>query len=192
MSELPPASVPAPSPAPAAPAKPAVSATPDDSKMDRRRFLSWFGLGWLSFGAATGGALSILLRYLFPNVVFEPPTSFKAGFPNDYEIGKVDERWKEKYGVWLIRVTEGIYALSTIFTHLGCTPNWLGVDNKCKCPCHGSGFYKTGINCEGPAPPPLERYRIPLAEDGQLLIDKRKTFQQEKGEWNNPESFLSL
>src|SRR3989338_3352383 len=96
----------------------------------RRRFLSWFGLAWVSFAAATGGALSILLRFLFPNVVFEPPTSFKAGFPGDYEIGKVDERWKEKFGVWMVRVAEGIYALSTICTHLGCTPNWLDTENK--------------------------------------------------------------
>ena len=80
---------------------------------------------------------------------------------------------------------------STVGTHLGCTPNWLGGENKFKCPCHGSGFYKTGINFEGPAPRPLERYRISLAEDGQILIDKSKKFQQEKGEWNNPESFLS-
>ena len=160
--------------------------------MDRRRFLSWFGLAWFSFAAATTGALSILLRYLFPNVVFEPPTTFKAGYPGDYEIGTVDERWKSKFGVWMIRTPEGVYALSTVCTHLGCTPNWLAAENKFKCPCHGSGFYKTGINFEGPAPRPLERYRISLAEDGQILVDKSKKFQQEKGEWNSPESFLSL
>ena len=161
-------------------------------KVDRRTFLSWFGLAWVSFAAATGGALAIVLRFLFPNVVFEPPTSFKAGFPSDYEVGKVDERWKEKFGVWLVKTAEGIYALSTGCTHLGCTPNWLGGENKFKCPCHGSGFYKTGINFEGPAPRPLERYRISLSEDGQMLIDKSKKFQQEKGEWNNPESFLTV
>lgn len=175
------------------PATPAPAAPPSGgNKMDRRSFLSWFGLAWVSFAAATGGALSILLRFLFPNVVFEPPTTFKAGLPNEYEVGTVDERWKEKFGVWLVRTAEGMYALSTICTHLGCTPNWLGGESKFKCPCHGSGFYKTGINFEGPAPRPLERYRISLAEDGQVLIDKSKKFQQEKGEWNNPESFLNL
>ena len=197
MNETPSSGNPAPQPAAVPPPqvpKPAAMATiaTGEGAMDRRRFLSWFGLGWLSFAAATGGALSIVLRYLFPNVVFEPPTTFKAGLPNDYEVGKVDERWKEKFGVWMIRTAEGIYALSTICTHLGCTPNWLSNENKFKCPCHGSGFYKTGINFEGPAPRPLERYRISLAEDGQILIDKSKKFQQEKGEWNNPESFLPL
>lgn len=179
-----------PAPAKPAPANPA-NAVMGSEKIDRRTFLSWSVVAWVSFAAATGGALSIVLRYLFPNVLFEPPTSFKAGFPNDYELGVVDERWKEKFGVWMVRTAEGIYALSTVCTHLGCTPSWLGGENKFKCPCHGSGFYKTGINFEGPAPRPLERYRIGLAEDGQILIDKSKKFQQEKGEWNNPESFLT-
>src|SRR3989338_333485 len=175
-----------PQPNPPAPKKPEVISSPG-----RRQFLSWFAVAWLSFVAATSGALSLVLRFLFPNVLFEPKSTFKVGFPDDYEIGMVDERWKAKYGVWIIRVPEGIYALSTICTHLGCTTNWLGGENKFKCPCHGSGFYKTGINFEGPAPRPLERYRISRAEDGQILIDKSKKFQQEKGEWNNPESFLS-
>ena len=36
-------------------------------------------------------------------------------------------------------------------------PNWLDGEQKFKCPCHGSGFYMTGVNFEGPAPRPLER-----------------------------------
>ena len=162
------------------------------SSPGRRQFLSWFTLAWISFVAATSGALALVLRFMFPNVLFEPKSTFKAGFPDDYEVGRVDERWKDKYGVWMVRVNEGIYALSTICTHLGCTPNWLQTENKFKCPCHGSGFFKTGINFEGPAPRPLERFRIGLADDGQILIDKSKKFQQEKGEWNNPDSFLTL
>ena len=167
--------------------KPADSA----SSPERRQFLSWFAVAWIGFLAATGGALSLVLRFLFPNVLFEPKTTFKIGYPDDYEVGVVDERWKAKYGIWVVRVAEGIYALSTICTHLGCTPNWLETEQKFKCPCHGSGCYKTGINCEGPAPRPLERLKISLAEDSQILIDKSKKFQQEKGEWNNPESFLA-
>ena len=49
---------------------------------------------------------------------------------------------------------------ASVCTHLGCTPNWLEGEQKFKCPCHGSGFYKDGINFEGPAPRPLERYAI--------------------------------
>ena len=83
-----------------------------------------------------------------------------------------------------------IYALSTTCTHLGCTPNWLEREEKFKCPCHGSGFKITGINFEGPAPRPLERWAIGIGEDGQIVVDKSQKFQQEMGQWNNPESFI--
>ena len=178
---------------PQVPPKPVPSKTLEAiSSPGRRQFLSWFAVAWVGFIAATSGALSLVLRFMFPNVLFEPKSTFKAGFPDDYETGRVDERLKDKYGAWIVRVNEGIYALSTVCTHLGCTPNWLQTENKFKCPCHGSGFYKTGINFEGPAPRPLERFKIGLADDGQILIDKSKKFQQEKGEWNSPDSFLSL
>ena len=156
----------------------------------RRKFFSWMALGWLSFAAATGGFLSMIVRFLFPNVLFEPPQSFKVGFPNDFQIGEVDERFKASRGIWIVREPDGLYALSTICTHLGCTPNWLITDGKFKCPCHGSGFRKSGINFEGPAPRPLERFRIILAEDGQIIIDKSAKFQYEKGQWGHPDAYL--
>jgi cytochrome b6-f complex iron-sulfur subunit len=59
-----------------------------------------------------------------------------------------------------------------------------------KCPCHGSGFTIDGINFEGPAPRPLERYAIHVNEDGQIEVDKSRTFRQELGQWNDPESFV--
>ncbi|SVA74020.1 uncharacterized protein METZ01_LOCUS126874, partial [marine metagenome] len=63
---------------------------------------------------------------------------------------------------------------------------------KYKCPCHGSGFRKSGINFEGPAPRPLERFAISLAPDGKILVDKTKLFKWEKGEWENEESSLKI
>jgi cytochrome b6-f complex iron-sulfur subunit len=184
MNQTTPPTPPASTPAPKAPA-------PATQGMDRRKFLSWFVIAWASFAAASLGALSVVLRYLFPNVLFEPKMSFLAGLPDSYEVGQVDERWKDKYGVWMVRTPNEIYALSTTCTHLGCTPNWLPGENKFKCPCHGSGFYKTGINFEGPAPRPLERYKIALNDEGQILIDKSKKYQQEKGQWSDPDSFIA-
>lgn len=158
----------------------------------RRQFISWLAVAWTAFAAATSGALSLVFRFMFPNVLFEPKTSFVIGYPEDYEAGQVDERWKEKYGVWVVRSSSELYVLSTICTHLGCTPNWLSGENKFKCPCHGSGFYKTGINFEGPAPRPLERFRVTLTEDGQILVDKSRKFQQERGQWLDPESYVTV
>jgi cytochrome b6-f complex iron-sulfur subunit len=154
------------------------------------------GLAWGAFSAASAAALAATGRFMFPNVLNEPPQQFKAGFPSDYGMG-VDERWKEKFGVWIVRTPDdvvaraaGFYALLVTCTHLGCTPNYLAAESKFKCPCHGSGFRTSGINFEGPAPRPLERARIVLAEDGQLLVDKARKFQQELGQWADPEAFL--
>ncbi len=149
-------------------------------------------VGWAAFTGAMVAGTTAAGRLFFPNITFEPPQQFKAGFPAEYAVNKVDERFKKKYGVWIVRNERGIYVLSTVCTHLGCTPNWLEAEAKFKCPCHGSGYYATGINFEGPAPRPLERFRINVAEDGQIYVDKTAKFQFEKGQWNDPASFLEL
>ena len=83
------------------------------------------------------------------------------------------------------------WCIKTVCTHLGCTPNWLEAEQKFKCPCHGSEFYKDGINFEGPAPRPLERYAISMASDGQIDVDKSRTFQDEMGQWADPRCFIA-
>ena len=72
----------------------------DTSPLLTRR--AWMGLAWGAFSAASAAALAATGRFMFPNVLNEPPQQFKAGFPNEYGIG-VDERWKEKFGIWLVR-----------------------------------------------------------------------------------------
>jgi cytochrome b6-f complex iron-sulfur subunit len=183
--------------APAAAVKAAPTRDPDDtSPLLTRR--TWIGLAWGAFSAASAAALAATGRFMFPNVLNEPPQQFKAGFPGEYGMG-VDERWKEKFGVWLVRTPDdvsahasGFYALISTCTHLGCTPNYLGAENKFKCPCHGSGFRLTGINFEGPAPRPLERARVVLSDDGQIMVDKSRHFQFELGQWSDPEAFLKV
>ena len=168
------------------------TANTSNLNMDRKGFIKWLSIGWLAFAAATGGFFTVMIRFLFPNVLFEPPQSFKIGFPEDFEIGKVDLRFKKEFNVWVVRNDEGMYALSTVCTHLGCTPNWLTTERKFKCPCHGSGFRISGMHFEGPAPRPLERYKIEMAGDGQVIVDKTKSFKFEKGEWDREESFLKV
>jgi cytochrome b6-f complex iron-sulfur subunit len=182
---------------PAATAAKISSRDPDDSSpLVTRRV--WIGMAWGAFTAASAAALAATGRFMFPNVLNEPPQQFKVGLPSDFGMG-VDERFKESNGVWIVRTADdivhhasGFYVLNTTCTHLGCTPNFLAAESKFKCPCHGSGFRPTGINFEGPAPRPLERNRIVLAEDGQILIDKSRKFQFELGQWIDPEAFLQI
>jgi cytochrome b6-f complex iron-sulfur subunit len=156
--------------------------------VDRRSAIS-LGLGWAGFTAACAAAGGATVRFMFPNVTFEPPQQFKVGFPSAFSVG-VSEKFKSEYGVWICRNEESIYALISVCTHLGCTPNWLEGENKFKCPCHGSGFYRDGVNFEGPAPRPLERAAVKIDDDGQLLVDKNQKFLYEMGQWDNPASFV--
>ena len=179
-----------------APAPAAASAREADDTSPLLTRRAWMGLAWGAFSAASAAALAATGRFMFPNVLNEPPQQFKAGFPNEYGMG-VDERWKEKFGIWLVRTPEdvdlhasGFFALISVCTHLGCTPNFLSAENKFKCPCHGSGFRTSGVNFEGPAPRPLERARIVLADDGQILVDRSRHFQRELAQWTDPEAFL--
>jgi cytochrome b6-f complex iron-sulfur subunit len=176
--------------APPQPKPKALVRAPLRGEMSRRGFFSVLGLGWAAFTAASLGTIGAFTRFLFPNVLYEPPQEFKVGFPSEFAVDAVDTRFKAQYGVWIVREATGFYVLSTVCTHLGCTPNWLQADEKFKCPCHGSGFIKSGINVEGPAPRPLERYKVTLAEDGQLLIDKNTKYQEEKGQWSMDGAYL--
>lgn len=184
-------------PMPAKPefAKPKVSVAQET----RRGFLdvmlgSFLGIGFTAI-ASVGGLWSLgLARFMFPNILTEPPSRFKVGFPEGFSPGAVEEKFKAQFGVWVVNGEYNgqrqLYALKTVCTHLGCTPNWLDAEQKFKCPCHGSGFYKDGINFEGPAPRPLERYAVKIADDGQVEIDKSRSFQEELGQWNDPASFI--
>ena len=156
----------------------------------------FFGrLGWLGFGAFSVVSLFGFMRSAFPRVLFKPPSTFKAGFPSDYAIGEVSEKFKKDFRVWIVREDVGFYAVSSECTHLGCTPRWLSAESKFKCPCHGSGFFKSGLNFEGPAPRPLDRFEIAVAEDGQLVVDKARKFRMAPGgepDEQHPNSILKV
>jgi len=169
-------------------------------KVTRRSFMmSWAGAAWGTFAIAGGVGTGAMLRFMLPNVLFEPPQVYKAGKLEDYEFDKPDERFKQDKKTWIVKLSKDfdgkkkLVALDTTCTHLGCTPNVLFSEQKIKCPCHGSGFRFNGINFEGPTPRPLERYAVstdPIT--GEIVVDKTKKFQYEKGQWDAKESYIEL
>lgn len=182
-------------PAYAKPAAAAKAAKPTKPAADESR-RSFMAAGFWLVGIVTTLWTLATLKFMFPNVRREPPSKFKVGFPDGYPGGQVQTKFKAQYGVWVANAEyngqQQIYALKSVCTHLGCTPSWLDAEQKFKCPCHGSGFYKDGINFEGPAPRPLERCAIRIADDGQIEIDKSRTFQEEMGQWEDPACYISV
>lgn len=170
------------------------------AKPTRRAFLldalmSPFALAWAVLSVTAGAWVLMLARFMFPNMIVEPPTSFKIGPPSDFPLGTVSTKYTAANGIWIVHTDQYkgknlIYVLASVCTHLGCTPSWLEGEQKFKCPCHGSGFYINGMNFEGPAPRPLERVGVALAPDGTLEVDKAVKFQEEKGQWEDAKSFV--
>jgi cytochrome b6-f complex iron-sulfur subunit len=152
--------------------------------------------GWAAVFVATMTAIMGFMRYMFPRVLFEPPTTFKAGVPTEFALGAVNEKFKKDQRVWIVRQEDGgFFAISAICTHLGCTPNWFANDNKFKCPCHGSGFFRDGTNYEGPAPRPLDRFKVSLDPEGRLVVDKGVVYRMAPGRLPNeqfPQSILKV
>ena len=179
------------------PTRPAPKVAPQPT---RRAFLldvllSPFALAWTVLAATTGAWVLMLARFMFPNMIVEPPTSFKIGPPSDFPLGTVSTKYTAANGIWIVHTDQYkgkdlIYVLASVCTHLGCTPSWLEGEQKFKCPCHGSGFYINGMNFEGPAPRPLERVGVALSSDGTLEVDKSVKFQEEKGQWEDAKSFV--
>jgi len=160
-----------------------------ENSVNRRRLL--YLLGWGFIGAFLTTVFGTTIRFFFPRTIFEPPTRYTIGYPFQYTSG-VSERFKKQFRIWIVREVDRLYVIEAKCTHLGCTPNWLAAEGKFKCPCHGSGFTPDGLNIEGPAPRPLERFKATLDENGQIIVDAGIRFRGERGEWDKPGAFLKV
>ena len=162
-----------------APAKPAAaavvesSADPPVNKMRRR-------IVWASIAGALTTFFLMFVRFFLPRSILEPSSVFRIGSPNDYAIG-VDTKWQQQYRIWVTRTSDRLFVIYARCTHLGCTPDWKASENKFKCPCHGSGYDSEGINFEGPAPRPMDRAKVALDAEGQIVVDVGTLFEWPKG-----------
>jgi cytochrome b6-f complex iron-sulfur subunit len=146
------------------------------SETSRRDFLNDVAAGAL--GIAGLGAMVVTYRFLSPNALFEPSTTFRAGNPDLYPVNSVT--FNQDQQVYIVRTQEGFYAVSAVCTHLGCITQWKPDANMIACPCHGSKFKSDGTKVEGPAPRSLPHFGITLTPDGELLVDKMETIKPEQ------------
>jgi cytochrome b6-f complex iron-sulfur subunit len=164
--------------APAKPAAPAAvvetSSDPPVNKMRRR-------IVWATVAGALTTFFLMFLRFFLPRSILEPSPLFRIGSPNDYALG-VDTKWQQQYRIWVTRTSDRLFVIYAVCTHLGCTPDWKASENKFKCPCHGSGYDSEGINFEGPAPRPMDRAKVELDAEGQIVVDIGTLYKWPKGE----------
>jgi len=146
-----------------------------DKQISRRGFFE-LTLGWIAAMFAVCATAVGAVRFLVPNVLFEPSLVFKAGKPEDFPDGSVT--FLEEERVFLVRKGNTFRCLSAICTHLGCTVNRTGQGYHC--PCHGSVFDDQGSVKSGPAPRALEWFLVTLSKDSRLLVDKNQRVNSDK------------
>ena len=137
-----------------------------EQELGRRKMLGVLGAGALVTAIAGTGLTT--LRYLEPSVFYEEDTRFAVGRPEDIAPGTVLVLPRQK--VYVIRTSEGFYALSSVCTHLGCMTRYERERKELACPCHGSHFTLDGQVAGGPAPRPLPRLALSI-DRGLLVVD---------------------
>ena len=147
-----------------------VKAGPPQSRLDpepmpRRDFLGLSSL-W-AMGATLFFSVIGMLRLPKAAVLSSPAKKFSVTLPDALAAG-------EAYvppgrAVALFRDGEGVHAISTICTHLGCVvkPTPEGFE----CPCHGSRFALDGAVTRGPAPRPLNWLKV-NNKGGSWVVDE--------------------
>ncbi len=135
-----------------------------------RRAILKFSLG-LSGVLALGG----LIKYLGYPTAPTSATRFTLDAPATYAIGTAT--FVPQAHAYLVRDEAGLYALSALCTHLGCTIN--AAPQRFNCPCHGSQFDRTGRVLHGPAAQPLPHFEVSLSSEGLIVLDVSKTVSAE-------------
>ena len=140
----------------------------DPEPVPRRDFL---GLASL-FAAASAllfGAVG-MLQLPKAAVLSSPSRKFRVTLPDSQAAGEAFVPPGRSVAVF--RDAGGVYAISTVCTHLGCIvkPTAHGFD----CPCHGSRFAPDGTVVKGPAPAALPWLKI-VATGGSYVVDEGAT-----------------
>ena len=141
-------------------------------KVNRREFLN---LVWLAS-----------LGFLFVDVagvtyLFAMPRFKEGEFGGKFTVGSVSQLPAigsapvifPKVKFWLSRTEEGVKAIYTVCTHLGCLYSWSDQETKFLCPCHGSQFTDDGKYIQGPAPRDLDSFVIQAIdpESGEVIAE---------------------
>jgi Rieske Fe-S protein len=153
---------------PPQPAGPAPRSRLDPAPLARRDFLGLASL-W-SMGSALFFALAGMLRLPKAAVVASPSRKFRVTLPESLAPGVAFS--PPGRPVALFRDAQGVWAVSTVCTHLGCIVR--STESGFECPCHGSLFDGLGAVKKGPAPTALPWLSVKL-EGQACIVDQGQT-----------------
>ncbi len=135
------------------------------AELTRRSFLK------LSLALSGGVTLAGMFRFLSYETAPKTATRVTLDNLDSYAAGSVIPVPESQ--VWLLRDDEGLYALSSVCTHLGCNIRSSG--DHFECPCHGSMFDLSGTVLQGPAISALRHVELSRSPENLLVIDTTVT-----------------
>ena len=140
-----------------------------DKSTSRRNFLTQALTGWIVLSVLP--AVYGMMEYIIPPRIRESILqSIGAGKISDIPQNGAKIVKFNKKAVILVRTEQNqIRALSAVCTHLGCIVEYKPEQKIFKCNCHGSLFDLNGKNIAGPAPAPLQPYRVELKQDEVII-----------------------
>ena len=75
----------------------------------------------------------------------------------------------ERRSIFLVRSGDGVLAIDSTCTHLGCRVSWDADEQLIKCPCHGGIYDREGMVKSGPPPKSLARL-MTRVEGDKILV----------------------
>jgi Rieske Fe-S protein len=108
-----------------------------------------------------------MLRLPKAAVLSSPSKKFRVALPEALPAGQAYV--PPGRSVAIFRDSAGVWAVSTICTHLGCIVKT--APDGFECPCHGSRFTSDGSVTKGPAPRALDWLQVTTA-GGIAVVDE--------------------
>ena len=134
---------------------------------DRRGFCKLAGstLALLALSRVTASAAPAPVEEGGPKAIPDTKAGLAPGQVKDY---------RKLGNFFLVADAKGVYAVSSVCTHAGCSVRSVGTGFEC--PCHDSAFDLVGAVTQGPAKLPLKHFEIhESAPGGPLVVDVMKT-----------------
>ena len=149
------------------------STAPAGSRLDpepvpRRDFLGLTSL-WAASAAFIFAGIG-MLRLPKAAVLSSPSKKFRVALPDSLPAGQAFV--PPGRSVAIFKDDDGVYAISTVCTHLGCIVK--GTSDGFECPCHGSRFAADGTVTKGPAPTALP-WRKVTGSGSDFVVDEDTT-----------------
>lgn len=153
--------------------------------MDRRKLLSWFGLGWLAsllpsslLGCSDSNPSNTSSSSPASDSPAKSAPESVAAAPSFKSIGTVAQLDKDgslvsaDKKITVVRDPKDktkLLAVNTACTHKGCTVLWKSDKKQYVCPCHDAEFAANGSVIAGPAKTPLPNYAAKIEKD-QVVV----------------------